>query len=247
MAQQWHCSICFQLSIFFPAPHLEHQRVLGLHERGAPLCAPAAASSAATWASRPSAGACAHTALGLQEAARAFAALACSPLPQAAVPTVRLPLQQPADVPAYPPDNNGWRLTDARHVQTYLHSCDPVRRQSFLHPVHINFFRLRLSLARVLKVVRFRLGCSTLPSVVQRNQGVCRAARVCLCCDQGAIGDEYHTVFECPATRAACAPFAHLFPPASTMLAFSRHRDTLAVAKCILACLDRFITLRSPS
>jgi len=39
----------------------------------------------------------------------------------------------------------------------------------------------RLSLARVLKVVRFRLGCSTLPSVAQRNQGVCRAERVCPC------------------------------------------------------------------
>jgi len=74
------------------------------------------------------------------------------------------------------------------------------------------FFRLRLSLARVLKVVRFRLGCSTLPSVAQRNQGVCRAERVCLCCDQGAPGDEYHALFECPATRAARAPFAHLFP-----------------------------------
>jgi len=100
------------------------------------------------------------------------------------------------------------------------------------------FFRLRLSLARVLKVVRFRLGCSTLPSVAQRNQGVGRAERVCLCCDPGALGDEYHALFECPATRAARAPFAHLFPPASTMLAFSRHRDTLAVAQCILACLD---------
>ncbi len=65
----------------------------------------------------------------------------------------------------------------------------------------------------MLRVLRFQLGCSTPPSVVQRNQGVCRAARVCLCCDQGAIGDEYHAVFECPATQAARAPFAHLFPP----------------------------------
>ena len=43
-------------------------------------------------------------------------------------------------------------------------------------------------------------------------------------------------VFACPATRAACAPFAHLCT--CTMLAFSRHPDTLAAARCILACLD---------
>jgi hypothetical protein len=71
--------------------------------------------------------------------------------------------------------------------------------------------RLSLSLSRVLKVVRFRLGCSTLPSVAHRNQGVCRDERVCLCCVQGAPGDEYHALFECPATRAARAPFAHPF------------------------------------
>ena len=59
-----------------------------------------------------------------------------------------------------------------------------------------------------------------------------------LCCDQGVIGDEYHVVFQCPATRAARAPFAHLFPCGTTMLAFSRNPDTLTVAKCILACLD---------
>jgi len=98
------------------------------------------------------------------------------------------------------------------------------------------YFRLRLGLARVLQVVRFRLGCSTLPFVAQRNQRVPRAARVCLCCDQGVVGDEFHIVFACPATRAACAPFAHLCT--STMLAFSRHPDTLAAARCILACLD---------
>ncbi len=98
----------------------------------------------------------------------------------------------------------------------------------------------------MLKVLRFRLGCSTLPSVAQRNQGFCRAERVCPCCDQGALGDEY--LFECPATRAARAPpFAHLFLP--TMLAFNRNQDTSAVAKCILACVDEveLITELRPS
>ncbi len=42
--------------------------------------------------------------------------------------------------------------------------------------------------------------------------GVCHAERVCPCCDQGALGDEYHVMFECPVTRAAREPFAHLMP-----------------------------------
>jgi hypothetical protein len=53
-------------------------------------------------------------------------------------------------------------------------------------------------------------------------------------------------LFECPATRAARAPFVHLLPPGTTMLvlAFIRlaqtgavvqNQDTLAVACCMLA------------
>ncbi len=106
--------------------------------------------------------------------------------------------------------------------------CQYLRWFSLPDSVRANpYFRLRLGLRRVLQVVRFRLGCSTLPSVAQRNQGVHRAARVCLCCDQGVIGDEYHVVFQCLATRAARAPFVHLFPCGTTMLAFSRNPDII--------------------
>ena len=44
-------------------------------------------------------------------------------------------------------------------------------------------------------------------------------------------------LFECPATAAARAPYAHLLPPGCTMLQFMQHPDTLAVARCILACM----------
>ena len=96
------------------------------------------------------------------------------------------------------------------------------------------FFRLPLSLAQVYRVVRFRLGCHRLPIWAH---AVPRAQRVCLLCDQHALGDEYHMLFECTATQAARAPYAHLFPPGCTMLAFMRHDDTMAVVRCILACL----------
>ena len=99
------------------------------------------------------------------------------------------------------------------------------------------FFRLPLGPSRVFQIVRFRLGCHKLPIVTRRNQGAPRAARLCLLCEQHALGDEYHMLFECPATAAARAPYAHLFPPGCTMLQFMQHPDTLAVARCILACM----------
>lgn len=107
---------------------------------------------------------------------------------------------------------------------------------------HNPFFRLPLGLKSVFRVLRFRLGCyQYLPVVFARNdrdRRAPRAERLCHHCPQGALGDEYHVLFECPATRAACAPFAHLFPPGCTMLQFITHPDHLGVARCILACLD---------
>jgi len=60
------------------------------------------------------------------------------------------------------------------------------------------FFRLRLTLAQVLKVVRFRLGCSALPSIAQQCQGVCCAQRGCSCYTPGALGAKYLSSFKCP-------------------------------------------------
>ena len=97
-----------------------------------------------------------------------------------------------------------------------------------------SFFRLPLSLAQVYRVVRFRLRCHKLPIGVH---AVPRAQRLCLLCDQHALGDAYHMLFECTATQAARAPYAHLSPPGCTMLEFMRHDDTIAVVLCILACL----------
>ena len=105
---------------------------------------------------------------------------------------------------------------------------------------HNPFFRLPLGLKSVLNIIiRFRLGCyQALPSVFMRTDGVdCRADRACRMCTTGAIGDEYHVLFECPATQAARAPFAHLFPHNCTMLGFINNPDSPAVARCIKDCL----------
>ena len=50
-----------------------------------------------------------------------------------------------------------------------------------------------------------------------------RADRLCLHCNQHALGDEYHMLFdyhmlfECAATQAAREPYIHLFPRGCTM------------------------------
>jgi len=103
--------------------------------------------------------------------------------------------------------------------------------------LHNPFTSLPLGLSQIHKVIRFRLGCHALPIVAQQHRRTARAERLCLHCDQGALGDEYHLLFECPATQAAREPYAHLFPQGCTMLDFIRNSDTMAVARCILACL----------
>ncbi len=101
----------------------------------------------------------------------------------------------------------------------------------------IPFLRLPLGLAQVYALVRFWLGCHKALPMTQRNNRRPRLQRLCLHCDHGALGDEMHMLFECPATQAARAPYAHLFPPGCTMLEFMQHPDSMTVVRCILACL----------
>ncbi len=70
-----------------------------------------------------------------------------------------------------------------------------------------------------------------------QRPSVLRAARLCLHCDMGALGNEFYVLFKCSATQAARGPYAHLLPPGCFMLQFMHHVDTPAVAQCILACL----------
>ena len=115
-----------------------------------------------------------------------------------------------------------------KYVRWFAQPAD-VRRNAFL--------RLRLTLAQLFKVLRFQLGYSQLPVTIGQRRRVRRRKRFCRCCNQGALGDELHVLFECPATEAARAPFAHLFPPGCTMLQFVWHQDTFSVVQCILQVL----------
>ena len=50
-------------------------------------------------------------------------------------------------------------------------------------------------------LLRFRMGAHSLPVVQERRTGAPRAQHLCLLCDQRAVGDESHMVFECPALQ----------------------------------------------
>ena len=135
----------------------------------------------------------------------------------------------------------GLELNPRTCASARAHHCKYLRWFALLADTARNaFLRLRsFRLSQVRRVIQFRIGCHKLPIVAGQHQRppVPRAARLCLHCDMGALGDEYHVLFECPATRAARAPFAHLFPPGCVMLEFMNHANTRAVARCILACL----------
>jgi len=103
------------------------------------------------------------------------------------------------------------------------------------------YVTLNLGLSRVLKPIKFRLGCHQLPIIVMRNNNVPRAQRLCVKCASGALGDEQHLLFDCPFVACVRAEYAHLFTPGCTMLEFMQQRDIRGVACFILACLKIYL------
>ena len=85
----------------------------------------------------------------------------------------------------------------------------------------------------------FKLGCHPLRIVAGRWQGVPRLQQICDICTTGALDDERHLVFECPAFEQLRADSRHLFGPevAFDMRRFFAHRDQQMVVRFILACL----------
>ena len=73
-------------------------------------------------------------------------------------------------------------------------------------------------LAKVLQLLRFRLGCHTLPSAIgqPRNPRMPRDQRICTRCQHG-LGDERHLVFECTKLQHIRDRYAHLFEGCDTM------------------------------
>ena len=72
---------------------------------------------------------------------------------------------------------------------------------------------------RAHELLRFRLGCYTLPSVTRRRAGIPRSERLCPLCMHGA-GDEKHLVFGCSALNGIRLRFPHLFTGFHTMSSY---------------------------
>ena len=94
--------------------------------------------------------------------------------------------------------------------------------------------------ARCMRVLlRIRISAHSLPVVQGRCTGAPRAKRLCLLCDQCAVGDERHMVFECPALQNVRDKYAALFVDgASTMQQFMWQQDVIGVVHFVQDCFD---------
>ena len=101
--------------------------------------------------------------------------------------------------------------------------------------------RISVSATTLRHFLRFRTGCHGLP-VDQGRWGnrVPRLQRFCQLCNNQAIGDERHIVFECPALHDLRARYDSLFRPSiTTMRQFMWQDDLAQVAQFIKLSLER--------
>ena len=102
----------------------------------------------------------------------------------------------------------------------------PSRAFSECFPVHLN-----LPAKTVRSFIRFRSGCSGLPIDKGRSQKVPRHHRVCQACHSGALCDEYHLIFKCPALTFLRVKYRDLVTLGTqTMKTFIWQRQTYLVA-----------------
>jgi hypothetical protein len=144
----------------------------------------------------------------------------------------------------------GWRAQDRRHfdsVEISPRSCgQQAARCTFwrwfartpAETKQLQPYRQQISPRRLRQYLRFRLSCSEVPVVSGRRTGVPRGQRACQLCGSGAVGDERHMVFECPALQQIRDEFEHLFSSGVTMRAFMNQTDQRAVISFVVTCLD---------
>ena len=144
----------------------------------------------------------------------------------------------------------GWRAQDRRHfdsVEISPRSCgQQAARCTFwrwfartpAETKQMQPYRQQISPRRLRRYLWFRLSCSEIPVVLGRRTGVPRGQRACRLCGSGAVGDERHMVFECPALQQIRDEFEHLFSSGVTMRAFMNQTDQRAVISFVVTCLD---------
>jgi exonuclease III len=93
------------------------------------------------------------------------------------------------------------------------------------------------SSSRAHQLLRFRLGCHSLPCVVGRRTGIPRHLRHCALCNQG-VGDEKHLVFECIALSHLRSRFQHLFWHGCAMSSFMNQDAQRDVMYFVTDCLQ---------
>ena len=106
---------------------------------------------------------------------------------------------------------------------------------------------LPLSVRCLQRFIRFRTGCHGLPRDTGSWARTPRSTRLCQLCSLGALGDEKHMVFECPALASLRTTYQHLFVCAPTMRQFMWQRDIVGVAKFIDSCLETVYAAGSSS
>ena len=93
----------------------------------------------------------------------------------------------------------------------------------------LSYFNGSFSPTKVRQLLRFRLGCHTLPVVSGRRNGIPRHERDCQRCCAG-FGDEKHVLFECSALQDIRDKFLCLFDGVYDMRTFMSQFDQRAIS-----------------
>ena len=116
-------------------------------------------------------------------------------------------------------------------------------RRWFSRPAHQVcpvYWEVPMSIAKLQRILRFRMGSHLLPIEQGRHLRLPRHRRVCRLCHTGALGDERHMLLECPALADLRDEYSPLVAECSGVMArLVWARNQPMVSRYIIACLDR--------
>ena len=118
-------------------------------------------------------------------------------------------------------------------------------RRWFSRPAHQVcpvYWEVPVSIAKLQRMLRFRIGSHLLPIEQGRHLRLPRHRRVCRLCHTEALGDERHTavLLECPALADLRDEYSPLVAECSGVMArVVWARNQPIVSRYIIACLDR--------